>query len=292
MHEDEIITDEALVRQLLAAQFPQWAGLPVRRLTTHGTDNAMYRLGDHMAVRLPKIDWAVEGIAKEQRWLPLLRPLLSVAIPVPLGHGQPMDGYPYPWSVTTWVPGLNPVAGQIADPQQLAHDIAAFVHAMQAIELPGGPPTGKTLRERDPQVRSDIKALRDELDVDAVTAIWEEALALPEHDGPPVWVHADVAPGNLLLEDGRLSGVIDFTGVGVGDPSIDMQVAWNLLPGSARPVLRDALGVDEATWLRARGRALAQALVQLPYYKETNVPLATNARHVIRQVLTEAGFAG
>lgn len=291
MHENEIITDEALVRRLVAGQFPHWAGLPVRRLTTHGTDNAMYRLGDEMAVRMPKIDWAVAGIAKEQEWLPRLAPYLPVAIPEPLAVGEPAEEYPYPWSITTWVPGRNPVVGEIADPHRLARDIARFIRAMQAVDLPDGPPTGKTLRERDAQVRSDIAALRDEIDADAVTSVWEEALTLPESDAP-VWVHADIAPGNLLVEGDRLVGVIDFTGVGVGDPSIDMQVAWNLLPPAARPTLREALAVDEPTWLRARARALAQALVQLPYYRETNIPLATNARHVIREVLTEAGFAG
>jgi aminoglycoside phosphotransferase (APT) family kinase protein len=292
MHENEIVTDEALVRRLIAIQHPRWSTLPIRRLTVHGTDNAMYRLGDDMVVRMPKIAWAVEGIAKEWQWLPRLEPYLPVAIPVPLALGEPVDEYPYSWSVTTWVPGRNPVVGGIPDPVRLARDIARFVRAMQRVDLPDGPATGRSLRERDMQVRSDIEALRDEIDADAVTAVWDEALALPDYDGPPVWVHADIAPGNLLLEDDRLSGVIDFTGVGVGDPSIDMQVAWNLLPPEARPVLKSALDVDEATWLRARARALAQALVQLPYYRETNIPLATNARHVIREVLTEAGIAG
>ncbi len=186
----------------------------------------------------------------------------------------------------------EPGCGRDCDPHRLAREIAGFIRAMQAVGLPGGPPSGKTLRERDAQVRSDIAALRDEIDADAVTTIWEEALTLPEHDDAPVWVHADIAPGNVLVEGGRLVGVIDFTGVGVGDPSIDMQVAWNLLPSEARPTLREALGADEATWLRARARALAQALVQLPYYRETNIPLATNARHVIREVLTEFRSAG
>lgn len=292
MHKNEIVTDEDVVRRLVAAQFPHWAGLPVRRLRTHGTDNAMYRLGDDMVVRMPKIDWAVDGIVKEQRWLPRLKPHVPVAIPEPLVQGEPAAEYPYPWSVMSWIPGCNPIVGEIPDPHGLARDIAGFIHAMQRIDLPDGPPTGKTLRERDPQVRSDIEALRDEIDAKAVIAVWEQALALPEHNSAPVWVHADLAPGNLLLDSDRLSGVIDFTGVGVGDPSIDMQVAWNLLPAEARPTLKGALDVDEATWLRARGRALAQALVQLPYYRETNIPLATNARHVIQEVLTEAGFAG
>lgn len=140
--------------------------------------------------------------------------LLPLSIPQPLAQGEPVDEYPYRWSIRTWVPGRNPVVGEIADPRGLACGIARFVRAMQVVDLPGGPPTGKTLGERDAQVRSDIAALRDEIDVDAVTAVWDEALTLPEHEGAPVWVHADIAPGNLLVEGDRLAGVIDFTGTG------------------------------------------------------------------------------
>lgn len=151
MHENEIITYEALVRRLVAAQFPQWVGLPVRQLTTHGTDNEMYRLGAEMVVRMPKIDWAVQGIAKEQRWLPLLKPYLPLSIPQPLAQGEPVDEYPYRWSITTWVPGRNPVVGEIADPRGLAREIARFVRAMQVVDLPGGPPPARRWANATPR---------------------------------------------------------------------------------------------------------------------------------------------
>jgi aminoglycoside phosphotransferase (APT) family kinase protein len=288
MHVDEIMTDVELIRRLMAAQFSKWAELEITPVLSSGTDNAMYRLGDDMVVRMPRRPGMEDVVEREQRWLPLLASHLPVAIPVPLGMGQPGEGYPYHWSIYRWLEGVNPVVGEIADPYRLARELAGVIRAMQRVEVRDAPPVGKTLAERDEQVRRDIEALRDEINADTVTTVWEKALTLPDYDGPPVWVHGDIAPGNLLLIDDRLSALIDFSGVGIGDPSIDMQVAWNLLPRKARATLKEALEVDDTTWHRARARALAQALVQIPYYKETNIPLATNARHVIREVLTEA----
>lgn len=286
MHEDEIMTDAALVSQLVAAQFPEWAGLPVTPVASSGTDHAMYRLGDDLVVRMPRRPGGDRIIRHEFEWVPRLAPHLPLQVPVPVAMGEPGFGYPYPWLVLHWLDGRNPVVGEIADPHRLAREIAAFVRAMRAIDPEGAPPTGLSLAQRDGQVRRDIAALADELDVDAVTAAWETALALPEQDRS-VWVHSDIAPGNLLLVEDRLHAVIDFSGSGVGDPAIDLQVAWNLLPPGARGTFRDAVGADDATWGRARGRALAQALVQIPYYKHTNIPLATNARHGIREIIRE-----
>lgn len=291
MHEDEIITDTDLVRRLIAAQFPGWAELPVTPLSSSGTDHAMYRLGDDLVVRMPRRPGGDRAVRHEFRWVPWLAPQLPLAAPVPVAMGEPGFGFPYPWLVQRWIEGVNPVVGQIADPHRLAREIASFERAMRAIDPEGGPPTGKSLAERDAQVRRDITALADEIDVEAVTAAWETALALPEHERS-VWVHSDIAPGNLLLVDDRLHAVIDFSGTGVGDPAIEMQVAWNLLPAEARMTFREAVGADDETWGRARGRALAQALVQIPYYKETNIPLATNARYVIREVLAEFRAGG
>lgn len=291
MHEDEIITDTELARRLVASQFPDWADLPVTPVASSGTDHAMYRLGEEMAVRMPRRPGGDRIVRHEFAWVPRLAPHLPLAAPVPLAMGEPDFGYPYPWLVLRWLEGRNPAVGQIADPHRLAREIAAFIRAMRAIEPEGGPPTGLTLAQRDAQVRRDIAALADEIDVVAVTAAWEAALAEPGQ-ARSVWVHSDIAPGNLLLLDDRLHAVIDFSGSGVGDPAIDLQVAWNLLPADARGTFREAVGADAATWGRARGRALAQALVQIPYYKHTNIPLATNARHVIREVLAEMSGSG
>jgi aminoglycoside phosphotransferase (APT) family kinase protein len=291
MHENELETDASLVGRLLSAQFPHWAELPIERVPSSGTDNALYRLGDDMVVRLPRIDWAVEGVENAYEWLPRLAPLLPVAVPVPLAKGNPGRGYPWPWSVHPWLEGENPTVGAIADPDALAKDLAEFVGAMQRIDLTGAPPAGRgvPLAERDEPTRAALAQLQGMVDTEAVTEAWEAALRTPEWSGAPVWVHGDLAPGNLLLRDCRLAAVIDFGGVGVGDPACDLMPAWNLLPPEARGVFRAALGVDDATWDRGRGWALTVALLQLPYYKDTNPPLAASSRHVIREVLAELG---
>jgi aminoglycoside phosphotransferase (APT) family kinase protein len=289
MHAGEVDTDLSLVRRLLAAQFPQWADLPIEPVPSAGTDNALYRLGADMVVRLPRIDWAVGGVTKDFRWLPVLAPLLPIAIPLPLAKGTPAEGYPWEWGVYPWLAGENPTVDGIADPDSLARDVAQFVDALHRVDLAGGPPAvrGVPLAMRDDATRTAIAALEGMIDTVATTAAWEAALRTPAWSGPPVWVHGDLAPGNLLLEGGKLTAVIDWSGVGVGEPACDLIVAWNLFPADARPVFRTALGVDDASWDRGRGWALSVALIQLPYYKDTNPALAANARHVIGEVLAE-----
>jgi aminoglycoside phosphotransferase (APT) family kinase protein len=287
MHADEVETDAALVRRLLAAQLPRWAELPIERVASSGTDNALYRLGDDMVVRLPRIHWAVGGVAKDFRWLPQLAAFLPVAIPVPLAKGKPAEGYPWEWGVYRWLEGKNPDVRLLADADSLGADLARFVDALHRVDLAGGPAAGRgvPLKQRDEPTRAAIAALEGMIDTDAATAAWERALRTPVWSRPAVWVHGDLAPGNLLLRDGRLTAVIDCAGVGLGDPACDLMVAWNLLPAEARPSFRARLGVDDATWARGRGWALSVALIQLPYYKDTNPALAGNSRHVIDQVL-------
>src|SRR6188472_9271 len=209
MHANELHTDAALVGRLLSAQFPHWAELPIERVPSSGTDNALYRLGDEMVVRLPRIDWAVDGVENAYEWLPRLAPLLPVAVPVPLAQGEPAEGYPWPWSVYPWLQGENPTVDRIADPQALANDLALFIEAMHRIDLAGGEPAGRgvPLVERDAQTRAAIAELRGLVDTDAVTDAWEAALRTPAWSGPPLWVHGDLAPGNLLLRGGRLAAV-------------------------------------------------------------------------------------
>ncbi|WP_377270224.1 aminoglycoside phosphotransferase family protein [Peterkaempfera sp. SMS 1(5)a] len=293
MHRGMHPIDDGLVRRLIADQFPQLAGLAVERFPSGGTVNAMYRLGDGMVVRLPLVEGGAKDVSREQQWLPRLAPRLPAAVPEVVGAGEPAEGYPWPWSVYRWLEGENPEAGGLREPALLAGDLAGFVAAMRSITLPGAPPAyrGGPLALLDASTRAAIEALRgipeEGIDCEAATAVWEEALRAPGWDAPPVWLHADLMPGNLLVDGGRLTAVIDFGCMGVGDPACDLVPAWNLLPAAAREVFREALGVDDDTWNRGRGRTLSQALIALPYYRTTNPAMAGNARHVIREVLGE-----
>ncbi len=289
MHDGEVETDAALVGRLLAAQFPQWAGLPIAPLHSAGTDNAIYRLGDDMAVRLPRIESATGQVEKERRWLPLLAPRLPLPIPVPLATGTPGAGYPWQWAIYQWIEGENATIARIADLGQAARDLARFIAALQRIDPVGGPPSsrGDPLATRDEDTRDAIASLAGLLDTDAATAAWEAALQAPIWDGPPVWTHGDLQPLNLLVKGGRLSAIIDFGILGVGDPACDLIVAWSLLSAEARAVLRTALPVDDATWARGRGWALSVGLIALPYYQHTNPALADISRRAIAEVLAD-----
>ena len=289
MHADEADIDTALVRRLVAGQFPALADLPVEPVVSSGTDNAMYRLGEDLAVRLPRFPAAARNVDEEQRWVPRVAPRLPVAVPAPVGRGKPTEDYPYPWSICRWVPGANPIVGALAEPDRLARDVAAFVTALRQVDPAGVPASGRgmPLAARDAPTRAAIAACDGLIDTVAVTALWDDALRVPAWQGPPTWMHADLSPGNLLVRDGRLCAVIDWGGAGVGDPTVDLIIAWNLLPASARRTFRDALAADDDTWRRGRGWALSISLIQLPYYQHTNPALAANSRHVISEILAD-----
>jgi aminoglycoside phosphotransferase (APT) family kinase protein len=291
MHADEIETDVVLVRRLLAGQFPQWAGLAIAPVVSYGTDHDIYRLGDHLAARLPRIGWATRQAAKEAEWLPKLAPYLPLAVPVQLAMGHPADGYPLDWSVYEWLPGEN-ANGTIDDLDQAAVDLAAFVNALRRVDTTGAHPRrpggrGAPLAELDEQVRRSIAELGDRIDGDATLRSWEESLDASGWDGEEVWVHGDLLPGNLLVVDGRLSAVIDFGGLNVGDPACDLQPAWNVFAGESRTRYRAELQVDDASWLCGRGWALFQAVSALPYYWHTNPGMIRQASHALAQVLAD-----
>jgi aminoglycoside phosphotransferase (APT) family kinase protein len=294
MHVDEVDTDVSLVGRLLAAQFPRWADLAIEPVPSAGTDNALYRLGDDMAVRLPRIPVATGQVDKEHRWLPRLAPHLPLAIPVPLAKGTPGEGYPWRWSVYQWLDGEPATMERLADARQAATELAQFIAALQRIDPTGGPSPGPhnfsrgvPLAMRDAPTRAAIASLNGVLDLDAVTAAWGAALQAPAWRRPPVWIHGDLQSGNLLAVQGRLSAVIDFGGLGVGDPACDLIVAWNLLSAETRDVFRAALRVDDATWARGRGWALSVGLIALPYYQITNPVLAGISRRTIEEVLAD-----
>lgn len=234
---------------------------------------------------MPRIAGAAADVELERRWLPRLAPHLPVTVPRPLKLGVPAEGYPHPWAVYRWLPGTNPATAD----DVLASDLAAFVHALREVPAEDAPAAnrGVPLARRDEQTRPALARSADLVDTAALTRIWDEALRLPTWDGPPTWLHGDLTPGNVLVRDGRLSAVIDWSCAGAGDPTVDLEVAWNLLPATAREVYRAALDADEVTWLRGRAWALSIAIIQLPYYLETTPALAANSRHVLAEVLAD-----
>lgn len=289
MHgDDQVDSDESLVRELLDDQFPEWTAPPITRLQTDGTDNAIYRLDDDLVVRLPLIHWAVEQVEKEHTWLPKIAPFLPLAVPEPLVMGLPARGYPWNWSVYRWIDGENAHPDRIVDLREAAIALAGFVSALHALDLPGAPVSkrGVPLVTQDKATRWAINAVRHELDADALTAVWEEAIAAPPWDGPPMWVHTDLTDGNILARDGRLHAVIDFSLLGLGEPANDLDPAWGVFSGESRHAYRAALGVDDATWARGRGWAIT-SVFGLYYYKGTNPGIVARCRRRLAAVLAE-----
>ncbi|MGW3562164.1 aminoglycoside phosphotransferase family protein [Streptomyces sp. NPDC000963] len=277
--------DAVLVERLIAAQFPAWAGLPVRAVESAGTDNAMFRLGDGLAVRLPKAEGAEGQAEKERYWLPRLAPHLTLPVPVPVGHGAPGEGFDRPWTVHRWLDGDDAYDAPITDLAHAAAELGRFGVSLRAADATGGPVTDWEEGAMAPA----IEALGADgtLDAAAVTGAWEAVLRLPQWRGDPVWVHADLLPGNLLTRDGRLHAVIDFGGLGTGDPACDMMAAWTLLTADTRPLFREASRVDDATWARGRGWALCWGVVTEAYYRGRNPVLASVARRTHTEALAD-----
>ncbi|MFD1674060.1 aminoglycoside phosphotransferase family protein [Alicyclobacillus fodiniaquatilis] len=270
MHVDELEMDEVLVRRLLVDQFPHWAELPIRRIEPGGTVNAVFRLGDDFSVRLARRAGPSTPNGREFTWLPKLAPLLPLELPVPVAQGRPNRDYPWYWEVHTWVEGET-VPIEAIDEIQAARDLAVFIAALQRVNSSGGPPgRGIPLADRDEEFRYWLARFDGD---PAVSAVWERALAAPPWNGPPVWHHGDLDVRNWLVRDGRISGVIDWGEMGIGDPACDVMVAWKLHSSAARDAFREALPTDDATWARARGWVVSQAVAVLAYYTAENNPI-------------------
>jgi aminoglycoside phosphotransferase (APT) family kinase protein len=282
MHDDEIEIDEALVRSLVAAQFPALSDRPLTRVDPWGTDNAIWRLGEDLVLRLPRVFWATSQVQHEALWLPRLAPHLPISIPTPVAIGQPGLGYPFPWSMHKWLPGTGASLGQMRDPIRFALDLAAVIKAFEAVPTDGAPPAvnrARSVRDYDDAARAAIASTRGLIDTDRATEIWEDAMAASPHQGGAVWVHGDIE-GNCLLTDGRLSGIVDWGSACVGDPAVDIQVVWSgLFTEASRLALLEALEVDDATLARSRGAAIQQACAALPYYLHSYPLIIERSRH-------------
>jgi aminoglycoside phosphotransferase (APT) family kinase protein len=282
-----------LVSRLVRTQFPEWAQLPVRPVEADGWDNATFRLGETMSVRLPSADHYVEAVAKEHRWLPILAPQLPLPVPQPLTMGAPASGFPWPWSVYRWIDGTSVTTETIADLPRFAADLADFLAALYKIDPAGGPPPGThnffrggPLTVYDGETREHLEALTGHIDTALAEEVWQAALGAAWH-GSPAWFHGDAQPGNLLLADGRLSAVLDFGTCGVGDPACDTTIAWTFLSGESSRVFRERLPVDSATWVRGRGWAIWKAMKVLSGALEHDAQETAFTMDVIQKILAD-----
>jgi aminoglycoside phosphotransferase (APT) family kinase protein len=281
LHDGEVEIDARLVGRLVDDQFPRLAGLPVTEVQSTGTVNAIYRLGDHLYVRLPRVrEWA-DGLDREWHWLPRLSPRLSLRVPEPVAKGRPTSSYPFAWAIYRWIDGQPYADALVDDQREAARDLARFVAELRRIDPDGAPRSGRRpLGELDAGTRAAITSAGGVIDSDAAIAAWDES---------PVWIHSDLLRPNLLVHGGRLSAVIDFGAVGVGDPATDVIAAWSVFGPAGRETFRSALGVDDGTWERARGIALHQAALIIPYYAETNRGFVALARRTVEEVLAGNG---
>ncbi|MFI7611780.1 aminoglycoside phosphotransferase family protein [Nonomuraea terrae] len=275
----------ALVRRLVDTQFPQWAGLPLRLVDPAGSDHVIHRLGDELSVRLPRHAGAIGQARKELEWLPRLAPHLPLAIPVPVDVGRPAFGYPWHWAVSRWLDGEVATVEALGGSSAAAVELAEFLTALQRFgDAPEGL-AGRPLADRDRATRAAIARVGGVFDRAAMTQLWDAALSAPEWDRPAVWFHGDFHTGNLLTVGGRLSAVIDFGGLGAGDPACDLVIAFTLMSAASRAVFRTALGVDEATWTRGRGWALATGLNAYTAYAATDARVAAQTTRQITEAL-------
>lgn len=302
MHPDEVDTSPAIVHHLLQSQFSYWVDLPVSPVASAGTDHALYRLGDDMLLRLPRIAAAAEQVHKEQAYLPKLAPVLPLAIPEPLELGEPDAHYPYPWSVYGWLEGETMHDSLLANSKLTARKLAGFLYSLHHANSRGGPKPGAhnffrgvPLQDRDSQTRDALQQLAPILSAHTshqLLAIWEKALLLPRcKSKESCWIHGDLHPGNLLIDEGALWAVIDFGGLAVADPACDLIIAWNFFSATIRQQFRAMLRYDDATWERGRAWALSTAAIALPYYQHSNPTLAASARYTLQAVLQDEADA-
>lgn len=284
--------DKSFVETLVSLQCPRYAGRDLRYVESSGTDNNLWRLGTDLVVRLPRFEGASQQVLKEAEWLPVLAPQLPLKVPQPVFVGNPADDYPFHWSVCPWFEGQTLAGSKIVDEVGLAKSLGGFVRALHSAGPDGGPPPGAhnfyrgvPLEQRDEAVRESVHRLRDEIDADKSLAIWEESLASCGGATKTCWIHGDLHPGNILIQEERVCAVIDFGGMAVGDPACDMMAAWTLLDCKVREAFRHLVDCEDAVWERGRGWALSFGLIALAEYRLSNQGLAKISRLTIDRVL-------
>ncbi|MGH1281652.1 aminoglycoside phosphotransferase family protein [Bacillus basilensis] len=282
----------SLVEKLIQEQFPEWAHLEVKPVKFSGHDNRTFHLGDEMSVRLPSEAAYAPQVEKENKWLPILSEELSLPISTPLAKGNPSEVYPWPWSINKWIEGETVTKQNVRDLSEFAADLGLFLVELQSIDASKGPVAGAhnfyrggLISVYDEEARDAIENNKSVFDEIVLKHLWDLALQ-STWESKPVWVHGDVAPGNLLVKDGKLCAVIDFGILGVGDPACDAAMAWTFFDKNSRGVFKEALHIDEETWNRVRGWALWKALITYDANRDSNEKIAEESYRVI-QVITD-----
>jgi aminoglycoside phosphotransferase (APT) family kinase protein len=290
--------DESLIQALIRDQFPQWAHLPVHAIPRSGWDNRTFRVGDHLLARLPSAQGYAAQVHREQRWLPYLRSHLPLDIPAPVGLGRPAHGYPWAWSVYTWIPGASAADQAPVDVGQFVERLSDFLTVLHTIPADAGLTAsadnffrGGSVKVYDGQFRQAIAILGSRIDSLAALNLWESATA-SHWTQPPVWVHGDIALGNLILSEDSLVAVIDFGQMCVGDPACDLAIAWTYLRGKHRKDFRSRLAVDAATWHRAKAWALWKAAIVAAKLVDSNAVEAQTCWETIHEVMNDAAELG
>jgi len=294
MHDDQLSIDEHLVRELVAAQFPRWAGLPISRVEGDATVNAIFRIGDDLAARLPLRAHAVVDV---DAWLRAEAAALDefadaspFPAPRPVALGAPGRGYPLPWAVQTWLPGTVATPDGLADSTDLADDLGALIASLRAAPTRdrtfAGEGRGGDLRDHDDWMATCFRESERLLDVPALRGRWRALRALPR-GGPDVMAHGDLHPANLLVRGDRLAGVLDAGGFGPADPALDLVAAWHLCEPPTRERIRDRLGSDDVEWARGAAWAFVQSMGLVWYYRASNPGMSRLGRGTLERIMSD-----
>lgn len=298
MHPNQLTISLEAVRDLVDVQFPQWRGLPIKEFRSQGTVNALFRVGDRLAARFPLEPGVVETT---RRWLEseaeAARELLGrtrFRTPEPVAIGEPGEGYPLPWSVQTWLPGTVATVEDPSGSVAFAHDLADFIRGVRAIDTRGrtfnGEGRGGDLRSHDAWMETCFERSERLMGVPPLRQMWGVLRGLPLSGAGDVTSHGDLIPGNVLVSDGRLTGVIDVGGLGPADPALDLVCAWHLLDAGPRQVLRDDISCGDIEWERGKAWAFEQAMGAVWYYVESNPAMSLMGRRTLHRIMGVASL--
>jgi len=295
MHADQLSVSPRTVRELVEEQFPRWRGMPVREVASAGTVNAIFRIGDGLAARFPLQPGDVGAVRRslvaEAEAAAELAGSTRVPTPEPVALGEPGRGYPLPWSVQTWLPGVVATDDDPGESVPFAHDLAAFIRDVRAVDTRGrtfrGGGRGGELTAHDEWMETCFRHSEGLLDVPLLRRTWSALRALPRGGAPDVMAHRDLIPGNVLVAAGRLTGVLDAGGFGPADPALDLVGAWHLLEAGPRDALRADLGCGDLEWERGKAWAFEQATGLVWYYRETNPTMSRMGHRTLERVLAE-----